>query len=78
MKDVIPGVCFCESIHASGRSPWHLRRPTAAGLKLGGGIDTTSLCGRVTRGWDLDVPVTEPHFEHTCRDCLAELEKEKP
>jgi hypothetical protein len=74
---VIAGVCFCESIHAYGLSPWHLRRPTSAGLKLTGGIDTSSLCGRVSRGWDLDVPVTESHFEHTCRDCLAVLKKEK-
>lgn len=43
---------LCESVHASGRSPWHIRE-NAGPLKLGGGIDTNSLCGLVRAGWDL-------------------------
>jgi hypothetical protein len=55
---------FCESVTASGRSPWHLRELTDVGKKLGGGIDTASFCEivRPTKaglgGWDIDVPVT--------------------
>ncbi len=55
---------FCESSLASSMSPWHIRALTDAGLKLHGGIDTSSLCGRVKSmstgfgGWDLEVPLT--------------------
>lgn len=67
---------FCESVHASGRSRWHIRRLTEKGKKLGGGIDTKSLCGVVTVGWDLGVD-----FENVdtfasrgvvCPACLSE------
>ena len=60
---------FCESVHATGRSPWHIRR-LAGERKLGGGIDTPSLCGRVTQGWDLEVEITEHHLEHACERCV--------
>lgn len=63
---------FCESVHASGTSPWHIRKLTEAGLKLGGGIDTGSLCGHVEagRGWDLAVEITAHHLAHACKECV--------
>lgn len=63
---------FCESVWASGRSPWHLRPLTDKGLKLGGGIDTSSLCGRVRspNGWDVEVSMTEQHLAHACPECV--------
>lgn len=64
---------FCESVAAGPRSPWHIRKLTDKGKKLGGGIDTPGLCGhpRVTYGWDLDVDINEFHLEKvTCKECL--------
>ena len=61
---------FCESIHATSTSPWHIRRLTDAGRKPGGGIDTKSLCGHVERGWDLNVKITSHHLEHACPRCM--------
>lgn len=63
---------YCESVHATPWSRWHLRRLTEEGLKLGGGVDTQSLCGRVKlrSGWDLDVPISSDHDDHTCPACL--------
>lgn len=60
---------FCESVHAGSTSPWHIRKLTDVGRKLGGGIDTASLCGRVDKGWDLEVEITEHHLTHTCAAC---------
>lgn len=75
----VPPFAFCESIHAGGRSPWHVRRITpGVGLMLGGGIDTPSLCGRVRRGWDLRVRITPSHFavpNLACPDCAAEYRR---
>jgi hypothetical protein len=61
---------FCESVTANVTSPWHIRKLTAAGKKLGGGIDTESLCGLVKRGWDLGVEITEHHLGHACKECV--------
>jgi hypothetical protein len=61
---------FCESIHAGGATPWHIRKLDGAGRKLGGGITSKSLCTRVDRGWDLDVKITKHHLTHSCRDCV--------
>lgn len=68
-----PVYSFCESVHASSISPWHLRKLTEVGQKLGGGVDTPSLCGRVKerQGWDLDVEITEHHLGHACPTCVA-------
>jgi hypothetical protein len=44
---------FCEHVLASSSSPWHIRELTTEGKKLTGGIDTSSLCGQIRRGWDL-------------------------
>lgn len=59
---------FCESINASGISPWHIRKLTDKGLKLGGGADTDTLCGR-EMAWDLNVDITEHHLTHCCKKC---------
>jgi hypothetical protein len=62
---------FCESVHARPRSLWHIRKLTEKGKKLGGGIDTPSLCERVKQGWDLEVDINEFHLENnTCKECL--------
>ena len=67
---------FCESISAGPQSPWHLRELTSVGRKLGGGIDTSSLCGRVKKGWDLEVEITAFHLKkNTCRDCLKRYQE---
>jgi hypothetical protein len=66
---------FCESIWAGPTSSWHIRELPGA-RRLGGGIDTVSLCGRVKTGWDLEVPLTKFHLEkNTCKDCLKEYQK---
>jgi len=59
---------YCESIHASGSSRWHIRRLTAAGRKLGGGADTPALCG-LTVAWDIGVVVGEWHNKYACPKC---------
>ncbi len=66
-----PSYAFCESV--TGIGPWHIRKLSEAGLKLDGGIDTPTLCGRVRPfgdtadrvgggGWDLNVRITEGHL----------------
>lgn len=66
---------FCESVHAGPSSPWHLRRLTVNGRKLGGGIDTRSLCSAVEVGWDLAVEITEHHLSHACPRCVSEYRR---
>lgn len=71
---------FCESI--TGIGPWHIRKLTERGMKLGGGIDTPSLCGLVLPfgqldehgrrgcgGWDLNVRMHEYHLSQACPGC---------
>ena len=64
---------FCESVHATSTSPWHIRPLTSAGRKLGGGIDTPSLCGVVRVGWDLKTPIDDVRLRHcgVCKTCKA-------
>lgn len=66
---------FCESVWAGPLSRWHLRWLDDTGPKFGGGITTTSLCGKVDSGWDLEVEVTAHHLENNvcpwCRDALG-------
>lgn len=71
------GLAFCETITASGSTPWHIRRLTSRGLLLGGGADTPSLCGRKVT-WDLDVQITEHHLKHCCRECCLAYRAPKP
>lgn len=67
---------FCESVHATGRSLWHIRRLTEVGRKLGGGADTPALCGRVV-AWDINVDITQFHLnKNTCKACSDALFKE--
>ena len=68
---------FCESVHASGSSRWHIRPLTDAGRKLGGGIDTPSLCGHVRAGWgwDLNVEITEHHLGYACPTCVERYQE---
>lgn len=66
---------YCESVHAWGTSPWHTRKLTEQGRKLGGGIDTTSLCGLVARGWDLAVEIPKKRARHDCPRCRAVWEE---
>lgn len=75
-----PPFAFCESVHATGTSPWHIRRVGETGLHFGGAIDTPSLCGRVnppptSNGWDLEVRITEHHLSHACPKCVEEYRK---
>ena len=67
---------YMESVHAGSLSPWHIRQvPPNTPLKLGGGITTPSLCGKVTRGWDLRVGIHPKYNDHTCAVCHLLYEK---
>lgn len=85
-KPTVSKYSFCESVRAGSLSPWHIRPLTPQGKKLGGGIDTHSLCGRVgpdVGGWDLDVEVEEyknldaetDGRRHICKPCVIALGK---
>lgn len=67
---------FCESIHATSTSPWHIRKLTDKGLKLGGGADTKALCGREV-AWDLEVEIkpSTPVRLDCCGQCADEFER---
>lgn len=47
---------FCETIAATG--PWHIRKLSAAGKKLGGGADTKTLCG-LEAAWDINCEISD-------------------
>lgn len=64
---------FCETVTATGSSPWHIRKLTKTGQKLGGGADTKSLCG-LTVAWDLGVQLSTEHFGHCCNSCVWHYE----
>lgn len=71
---------YCESVHATSTSPWHIRKLTEVGRKLSGGIDTPSLCGRVGKGWgwDLEVELNEFHLENvSCPKCVELYKQER-
>lgn len=72
------GYSFCESLWASSKSRWHIRKLTSVGRKTGGGVDTASLCTHVQpgKGWDLEVPITEQHLTHCCEACRTALLQE--
>jgi hypothetical protein len=76
---------FCEPSFAGPRAPWCIRKLTAIGKKLGGGVDTPSLCGRVKPtavggpgGWDLTHTLGEADLEaeFTCKKCVAKLREQ--
>ncbi len=79
---------YCEGSWATANSPWHIRELTAVGKKLGGGIDTASLCGRVQPfgkgsvftcgGWDLLASIDLDDAQganrrRVCQACIALL-----
>lgn len=68
---------FCESVTASSRIIWHIRKLDGTGLHPGGGITSTSLCKLVKSrsdgglgGWDIQVPITPAHYPSACKKCL--------
>jgi len=74
-----PKYSFCEHAHATPWSKWHIRRLTAAGLKLGGGADTPALCGR-TVAWDLSQLATgrvDADHEFVCGKCAEIYRSER-
>ena len=70
----IPQYSFCETGTATSTSNWHIRKITNNGLKLGGGADTPSLCGRKVC-WDLKVKIEKIGLEHCCKNCAKEYQK---
>ena len=64
---------FCETAYATGTSPWHIRKLTDKGRKLGGGADTVALCGREV-AWDLEVEVTQELGDFVCSKCVDEFQ----
>lgn len=69
---------FCESLHATGFTRWHIRRLTETGQKFGGGADTDSLCGR-KMAWDVNVEITVHHLANSaCRKCADEYIASRP
>jgi len=60
---------FCETVTAGGNARWHIRRLTDKGMMLGGGADSESLCG-ANVAWDVDVPITDHHLNHSCQRCV--------
>jgi len=65
---------FCETVTAASRTPWHIRQLTKAGLKLGGGADTKSLCDRVVC-WDINVELSDYHLARCCHKCAVRYNK---
>jgi len=61
---------FCETVTATGTSPWHIRKLTEKGKKLSGGADSPSLCGKVV-AWDLTANIDNHHLGHCCQKCAA-------
>jgi hypothetical protein len=71
---------FCEPAHPGFISPWHIRKLTDAGLKPHGGIDSASICGRLTPpdGVDLAVPIDARSLALACPRCVEIYRKEHP
>lgn len=67
---------YCETVNASGSSPWHIRKLGKAGLKLGGGADTDTICGRKP-SWDIQSPVCDATLRAgvACRECESEYRR---
>lgn len=69
-----PPYAFCEPVWSGPLHRWHIRKiDPSVGLRLGGGIDSASLCSAVppNQGWDLQVRITEHHLSHACPQCVA-------
>lgn len=72
-----PDYSFCETVTASGATPWHIRPLTAKGRMLSGGADTPSLCGRIV-AWDVAVDLTPQRLSRACKRCVDALEAKEP
>lgn len=70
---------YCESVHATSNSPWHIRKLTEVGRRLSGGVDTPSLCGRVRKGWgwDLEVVLDGRLDKLGCPKCVELYKQER-
>ena len=68
LAPTLPAHSFCETMTATGSSPWHIRLLDAAGQKFGGGATTPALCGRKV-AWDLNVDITDRNLTHCCNVC---------
>lgn len=76
---------YCEPTCAGSLAPYCIRRLTAAGPKYSGGVDSDSLCGRVSArnfgGWDIERLVHADDFEVSthrnrmmvCQRCVEKL-----
>jgi hypothetical protein len=66
---------FCEPAFVATAAPWCIRPLTAAGRKLSGGVDTSSLCGRVDHtkfgGWDIARQIEEHLFDARAERAFA-------
>lgn len=62
---------YCESIGAGSKSRWCIRPLSPAGPKYSGGVDTSSLCGHVTRGWDINVAISDDNLDGACPVCAS-------
>lgn len=74
----IVGYSFCESINAASGGLWHIRPLTEVGKKLGGGVDTESLCGHVKKrlGWDIKPEISERLLQRfTCKECREKYQE---
>ena len=58
---------LCETVTAGSKTPWHIRVLTKKGRKLGGGADSSALCGKKV-SWDLESPV-DKHLDNCCGNC---------
>jgi len=70
---------FCEPVWVASAAPWCVRPLTEQGRKLGGGVDTASLCGRVDPakggGWDISAEsVVALDHPGMCQRCRAKLD----
>jgi hypothetical protein len=59
---------FCDATSISSREPLHIRRLTHVGQKLGGGADTTALCGAKV-SCDRAVEITYHQLQSCCQAC---------
>jgi hypothetical protein len=69
---------WCETSASTGC--YHLREISPAGLKLGGGADTLTLCG-LKAAWDNNYPVTwdsiraRPEYGWPCKSCAEIIQR---
>lgn len=67
---------YCETVTAGSASPWHIRKLSAAGRKLGGGADALALCG-IKVAWDMNVdPIDGRYVNGVCAKCEQAYQEE--